>query len=102
MSGRHYDCPSLGRSPGVADDEGRAYCIDCHSFFVPKDQVPPELRRPWRVGRSLGRTLYIALGDEASKDDIVFGMVDTKTLAEHIVALHNEWLADRPDGRRTT
>lgn len=41
----------------------------------------PETPQPWRVGRKLGRTLYI--GDEC------IGMVDTPELATSIVAAMN-------------
>lgn len=50
-----------------------------------------DFRKRWRVGRHLGRTLYVAVGDEASRVDIVFGMVDYPEVADHIVRLHNEW-----------
>jgi hypothetical protein len=45
----------------------------------------------WRVGRSLGRTLYL--------DDKVIGMVDTPELASDIVAAMNEWESTRNDGK---
>lgn len=44
----------------------------------------------WRVGRSLGRTLYIQVGDQPSKDDQCIGMLDTAALAERVVAAVNE------------
>ncbi len=47
---------------------------------------------PWRTGRSLGRTLYMVVGTEVSKDDQILGMVDTRALAEHIIAVHNATL----------
>lgn len=31
-------------------------------------------RRPWRVGRSVGRTVYIQVGEEPGKDDLLVGM----------------------------
>lgn len=46
-------------------------------------------RRPWRVGRSLGRTIYAQNGDEPSKDDIFLGIMDTVGLAAYVVRLHN-------------
>ena len=50
------------------------------------DDQPP---RPWRVGRSLGRTLYEQAGDEASKDDTLLGLVETRELAAQIVMAIN-------------
>ena len=49
---------------------------------------------PWRIGRSVSRTLYAAIGDDASKADVLLGLVDTRQLAEHIVAVHNAWITE--------
>jgi hypothetical protein len=57
-------------------------------FGVPKVDVLHE----WRVGRSLGRTIYIQDGDDASKDDLLIGMMDTPELAELVVAAVNRYL----------
>lgn len=51
----------------------------------------------WRVGRSLGRTLYIQLGDAPAKRDIVIGMVDTPALAHLIVDTLNAYRIEPPD-----
>lgn len=50
------------------------------------------LRRKWRVGSKLGRTIY-AVYDTPGPDncDVVLGMVDSKELADHIVEIHNIW-----------
>lgn len=50
----------------------------------------------FRVGRSLGRTIYRMVGDEPSKEDIFFGIMDTRELAEMVVVALNEYY-----GRRT-
>lgn len=47
----------------------------------------------WRVGRSLGRTIYCMVGDEDSEEDFLLGLVDDHEIAEHICMVHNEWLA---------
>lgn len=39
----------------------------------------------YRVGRSLGRTIYRQVGDEPSKDDVFLGIMDTPALAEMVV-----------------
>lgn len=43
----------------------------------------------WRVGRSLGRTVYAQIGSEPSKADVLLGMMDTRELAELVVSEHN-------------
>lgn len=43
----------------------------------------------WRVGRSLGRTLYIQTGPEPSKEDFYVGIMDSENLADHVVAAVN-------------
>lgn len=53
---------------------------------------------PWRAGRSVGRTLYVVVNDEASKSDVLIGLVDTVEIAAHIVRVHNAWLQRQSDG----
>jgi hypothetical protein len=43
----------------------------------------------WRVGRSLGRTLYIRTGGDDLKADTFVGVVDSRELAEAIVSAMN-------------
>ncbi len=43
----------------------------------------------WRVGRSVGRTIYAVTGPEATKSDILIGMMDTRALAAEAVEAHN-------------
>ncbi len=50
----------------------------------------------WRVGRSVGRTIYVCEGVNDPADTLI-GMVDSQELAEHIVALHNAHI----DGKAT-
>ncbi len=54
-----------------------------------RDVGPIDPTLPWRVGGSLGITVYAALGEEHSDDDIFLGTMDTRELAEIVVALHN-------------
>lgn len=51
----------------------------------------PVWERPWRVGRSVGRTIYVMPPDatEASKDDRLIGLMDTPDMAQHVVDVHN-------------
>lgn len=51
---------------------------------------PDELAgRPWRVGRSLGRTVYAQVDDKPGKGDVLLGMMETEFLAQHVVDMHN-------------
>lgn len=43
----------------------------------------------WRVGRSLGRTIYGQVGEEPSKQDVFLGIMENRELAEQVVAEHN-------------
>ena len=47
-------------------------------------------RLPWRTGQKLGRTLYGQLGDEPSDEDPLLGLMETKALAEQVVAAVND------------
>ena len=58
------------------------------------------LERPWRVGRHLGRTLYVQVGDEPSGEDTFMGVMDTKELALHVVMLHNQNLERTSGGNQ--
>lgn len=44
---------------------------------------------PWRVGRSVGRTIYATRGPAASKNDVLIGVMDTPYLAREAVDCHN-------------
>jgi len=44
---------------------------------------------PWRVGRKVGRTIYVQLRDEPSDDDPLIGVMDTRALAGEAVVSHN-------------
>ena len=43
----------------------------------------------WRAGRKLGRTIYAQTPGGA---DVLVGMVESRELAEHIVAAHNQFI----------
>lgn len=47
------------------------------------------VRRRWRVGRRVGRTVYAQVGPEPSDDDPLLGVMDTPALAEACVRDHN-------------
>jgi hypothetical protein len=39
----HHGCLSLGRTTGLTNPDGQAFCIDCNSYFTPQ----PERQRHW-------------------------------------------------------
>jgi hypothetical protein len=45
--------------------------------------------RVWRVGRKLGRTIYVQLYTLPSDDDYLIGVMDTPMLAKEAVDSHN-------------
>lgn len=48
---------------------------------------------PWRVGRSIGRTIYACPpGSTPRNGDFVIGMMDSPEIAEEAVRAHNERL----------
>lgn len=53
-------------------------------------------RQRWRVGRSLGRTIFVQTGDQPAKanvedGDVVIGMMDTPELAQLVVDAVNAY-----------
>lgn len=52
---------------------------------------PYDLRKvPWRVGKSVGRTIYACPPGSSYRDgEELIGMMDTPLLAEEAVASHN-------------
>lgn len=44
---------------------------------------------PWRVGRTVGRTIYAMVGAAPSEDDVLIGMMDTAELAGEACVAHN-------------
>ncbi len=44
---------------------------------------------PWRVGRTVGRTIYAMVGEVPGEDDVLIGMMDTAELAGEACVAHN-------------
>lgn len=60
--------------------------------------TPEELLlRPWRVGRSVGRTIYAQVGSEPTKEDLLIGVMDHELYARAAVLAHNVALAEALD-----
>ena len=71
--------------------EARAY-LESLGPDEPDVPAPDTYEGPvpaWRVGRSVGRTIYRMVGPEASKADVLIGMMDTPELAAHVVEAVN-------------
>lgn len=49
----------------------------------------------WRVGRSVGRTIYAVLEEPAVAGDVLIGLMDSSALAAAAVRDHNEALERR-------
>lgn len=57
---------------------------------------------PWRVGRHVGRTVYMQVDPErAGDDDVLIGVMDTPTLARIVVLAVNEFLREMHEERPT-
>lgn len=60
------------------------------------EDEPRQAMWPWRMGQSVGRTLYACPPDSSYRDgEVLIGMVDSPELAEHVVEIHNQWLEAR-------
>jgi hypothetical protein len=51
------------------------------------------LEAHWRMGHSVGRTIYAQVNPDPSKSDVLIGVMDSWELADEIVMLHNRHLA---------
>lgn len=65
-----------------------------HNWARKVDMDNP-LKLRWRVGRKLGRTVYAMLSETPSEDDLLLGVFDEESVAQHIVDIHNESLEGR-------
>lgn len=43
----------------------------------------------WRIGRTLGRTIYAEIGPDPSKQDFFLGIFDSKEVASYLVRMQN-------------
>lgn len=57
------------------------------------DEDAPAGVRRYRVGRSLGRTVYRIVGDEPSNEDQLLGLMDTCEFADLVVNALNQFEA---------
>jgi hypothetical protein len=56
------------------------------------------LKLYWRVGRKLGRTIYAVEFDDPDGPGILLGMMDSREIAERVVADHNRVLLQEARG----
>lgn len=47
---------------------------------------------PWRIGRSVGRTIYARLAGSNPDGDVLIGLMDSPEIAVNVVVSHNERL----------
>ena len=47
------------------------------------------IRRPWRTGRKVSRTIHVVIGDQPDTYDPLIGLMDTVELAREAVESHN-------------
>lgn len=47
------------------------------------------LEMEWRTGRKVGRTVYAIIGSTPSDRDVLIGVMDTASIAAHVVRAHN-------------
>lgn len=59
----------------------------------PEEQAAWLCRKPWRVGRRVGRNVYAQLGPDADDGDVIIGQFDNAALAAAAVDAHNLFLA---------
>lgn len=59
------------------------------------EPIASEVLRPWRVGRRVGRTIYMILGNEPSDHDVLIGVMDSPEIADEAVVAHNMRLGAR-------
>ena len=67
--------------------------------MIPQKPSEPSLSLrdyPLRLGRKLGRTLYLETGQGERDDDVVFGLVDTPELGQEIMQAVNAYYGHTP------
>jgi hypothetical protein len=86
------------KAPGGLDDAGLITRASA-SGSLSADESVSESRTvetpqhsPWRVGRKVGRTIYAMVSGEASDEDELIGVMDSRAVAESAVAAHNDTL----------
>ncbi len=82
-------CPGPPRCVAPDDDKGRPGPAT-HDARNAQDSLAA-LLVPWRVGGSIGRTIYAVFGPD---DDVVIGMMDTAQLAREAAFRHNDALKE--------
>ena len=48
------------------------------------------VKKKWRVGRKVGRTVYAQIGQQPNDEDPLIGVFDSVELAEEAVRSHNK------------
>jgi hypothetical protein len=81
----------LRRNPVPDDDDPQTWrMLSVSGKTGPVTEPHTEPDRPvYRVGRSVGRTIYRQVGADPSKGDHLIGVMDTRELAAQVVAALN-------------
>jgi hypothetical protein len=61
---------------------------DTTTYVIEKDLPGAVFNRHWHCGGQLGRSIYASTEDK----DWFIGMVDSRSTANHLVILHNDWV----------
>jgi hypothetical protein len=65
-------------------------CVACWPKTPVVAAAKADPTRPWRVGRKVGRTLYIQKSEDPADGDELIGMMDTPELAAQVVDAVNQ------------
>jgi hypothetical protein len=85
---RSAGCGAEGhpRPAGAGVAMSRETVSECHIAETPQDS-------PWRVGRKVGRTIYVLIGGAPSDEDELIGVMDSMAVAAAAVDGHNATLS---------
>lgn len=92
--GQGKDCPH--RPEWHCSSHGECRGCECGCDTVNPRLEPAQPDR-WRVGRHVGRTVYIQTGSEPSREDPLIGVMDTPELARAAVEAHNALAEDESE-----
>jgi len=88
-----------GQQPSWRERARAKYGAEARAYLESLGPDDPDMPAPdtyegpvpeWRAGRSVGRTIYRMVGEEASKADVLIGMMDTPELAAQVASAVNE------------
>jgi predicted urease superfamily metal-dependent hydrolase len=78
-------CPEGGAHWALYCDDGRDCKAQAENPFGGGDVMSDHVPDVWRVGRKVGRTVYVQAGVEPTDRDRLVGLMDTAELARRVV-----------------